>query len=64
MTAQIASRSTISSVADFGSASTLNSAGEFTTRANARYHKFRLTVSGGFTRAMGLDVNALPEGNR
>ena len=64
MTAQIASRSTLSSVASFGSASSLNSAGEFTTRANSRFHKFRLTVTGGFTRAMGLDVNAVPEGNR
>lgn len=64
MTAQIASRSLLTTPATYGSASTLNSAGEFTTRANSRYHKFRLTVSGGFTRAVGLDVNAVPEGNR
>jgi len=64
MTAQIASRSTLASPATFGPASTLNSSGEFTTRANSRYHTFRVTISGGFDRAMGLDVNAVPEGNR
>ncbi len=64
MTAQIASRPTLASVAAFGGASTLNETGEFTTRANSRYHTFRVTISGGFDRAMGLDVNAVPEGNR
>ena len=64
MTAQIASRSVLTTPATYSSESTLNSSGEFTTRANARYHKFRLTVSGGFTRAVGLDVNAVPEGKR
>ena len=64
MTVQIASRSTLASSASFGSVSTMNSLGEFTTRANARFHKFRLTISGGFTRAVGLDVDAKSEGNR
>jgi hypothetical protein len=64
MTAQVASRSTLASQASFGTESTLNSSGEFTLRANARWHKFRLTVSGGFARATGLDVNAVQEGNR
>ena len=64
MTAQIASRPTLASVAAIGGASTLNETGEFTTRANSRYHTFRVTISGGFDRAMGLDVNAVPEGNR
>lgn len=64
LTAQSASRSTRASDASWTGVSTLNSAGEFTMRANARYHKFRLNLSGGFTRAMGLDVTAIGEGDR
>lgn len=64
MTAQVASRSTLQTPSSFGGSSALNASGEFTTRANARYHKFRLNLSGGFSRAVGLDVNAVPEGNR
>lgn len=64
ISAQIASRSTLASQASFGSSLMINSAGKFTTRANARYHKFRLTLTGGFTRAAGLVVDAKPEGQR
>lgn len=64
VTMQVASRSTLAAQASFGGASALNSAGEFTFRANARWHRFRLTVTGGFTRAVGLDVSATAEGNR
>lgn len=33
-------------------------------RCDARYHRFRVKVSGGFEHATGTDVNAIPSGGR
>jgi len=30
---------------------------------NARYHRARVSVSGNFTRALGLDIDFAPEGS-
>lgn len=40
------------------SAASTNSSGLATMRKNARYHRVRLNISGGFTKAIGADVQA------
>jgi len=59
LTAQVASRNRQIDASSFGSALTLSSSGRFTTRENARYHKFRFNLSGNWTRAVGIQI--LPE---
>lgn len=41
-----------------------NSIGECRVRSNARYHRFRTKISGGFDRAIGLEISGAPEGMR
>lgn len=46
------------------SASTMNAVGTCPVRSNARYHRLKLEVSGGFERAMGSEVDFTKEGVR
>ena len=45
-------------------ASTMNATGTCPLRSNARYHRLKLEVSGGFERAMGSEVDFTKEGIR
>ena len=45
-------------------ASTMNSLGTCPLRSNARYHRLKLEVSGGFDRTMGSEVDFTKEGVR
>lgn len=44
--------------------STINSNGVCPVRANARYHRLKMRISGGFEKAMGFDLDAVPDGMR
>lgn len=44
--------------------STINSNGVCPVRANARYHRLKMRVTGGFEKAMGFDIDAVPDGMR
>lgn len=44
--------------------STINSNGWCPVRANARYHRVKLRISGGFERAEGFDIDAVRDGLR
>lgn len=57
VTAQVGTRSRQSDAASFGSSLTQSSSGRFTTRANARFHRFRLTVSDDWNDAIGVEVD-------
>lgn len=56
VTMQVGTRNVFSASTSFGSAISLNSSGECPTRANARYHRFRTNITGGFTSAQGVEV--------
>lgn len=44
--------------------SSINSNGVCPVRANARYHRLKMRVTGGFEKAMGFDIDAVPDGMR
>lgn len=48
----------------FGSRIETNSNGECFFRNNARYHRVRVTITGGFTKAIGVEAIANPAGAR
>ncbi len=56
MTVQIGTRDSLSDSVTWGMAISPNSAGNFPCRANARYHRMRVNLSGAFTHAQGLNV--------
>ena len=45
-------------------ASTMNATGTCPVRSNARYHRVKMEVSGGFTRVIGSEVELTKEGVR
>lgn len=57
VTAQIAARNRQKDAANFGAVLTESASGRFTLRENARYHRARLTISGEWTDAIGIDVD-------
>lgn len=60
VTAQVAGHGQPNKPADqamFGPALTLSSTGRFTPRSNARFHRFRLKVSGEWSDAIGIQVD-------
>ena len=57
-------RDRIQDTVSFGAASVINFNGECPVRANARYHRVRVEVSGGFSHATGFDFYARKEGMR
>lgn len=67
VTARIGRRSRQTDAVTFGSQLTQSSSGRFTTRSTARYHRFRLELSGDWTDAIGVAVDpqdARPVGRR
>lgn len=60
----IGSRPTLSGNVTYTAPISANATGEMPARANSRYHRFKLTIEGGFDRAHGLEVTATPEGGR
>lgn len=42
---------------------TVNSTGDCMARVNARYHRARLSISGDFSRALGIDIDFVREGS-
>lgn len=57
VTAEIGTRDRQSDTISWGSSLTQSSSGRFTSRANAKYHSFRLTVTGSdWTDALGVQV--------
>ena len=48
----------------FGSGVTANAIGSHPVRSSARYHRIRCDIAGGFQRAIGVRVNAIPNGER
>jgi hypothetical protein len=56
VTMQVGTRNAFNSSTSFASAISVNSSGECPVRANARYHRFRVNISGGFNSAQGVEV--------
>ena len=56
VTMQIGARNVLTEVVTWGTESAPNSTGNVEVRSNARYHRARVKVSGGFTHAQGVDV--------
>lgn len=56
VTLQIGTRNNLTESVTWGSAISANSTGEFESRSNARYHRGRLNISGGFNHAQGIEV--------
>jgi len=64
VTVSCGTRDQLTSNYSFGMAQGLNSIGEANFRSNARYHRFRVNISGGFTDAMGVEIEAKQGGRR
>lgn len=64
ITTEIAGRDKLTDSISYAAAVATNSNGFSPQRVNARYHRVRLNVSGGFERAIGFDLDARPEGTR
>lgn len=56
VTIQIGTRNALNESVTWGSAISANSAGNFPCRANARYHRMRVNISGAFDHAQGLNI--------
>lgn len=58
VTAEVGTRARLSDEVEWSSSLTQSSSGKFTIRSNARYHRFRLTISGNdWTDALGVQVD-------
>lgn len=64
VTAYVGGRDRLIDSVTWGSASTMNATGTCPVRSNARYHRLKMEVSGGFERAMGSEVEYTKEGVR
>ena len=62
ITAQVGYRNTVQESVTYTDASTANSEGECNLFATGRHLRARLSVSGGFTKAFGVDFDAVPAG--
>jgi hypothetical protein len=62
--ARVGKRDRLIDSVTYGAANALNSLGLCPVRANARYHRFRFDISGGFDHAIGFDVRFSKEGRR
>lgn len=58
VTVQMGARNLHSESASFGSAVSVNASGYCPVRSNARYHRARVNVTGGFNDAQGIDLIA------
>lgn len=64
ITTQIGQRDRLIDSVTWGTASPMNSIGICPVRSNARFHRVRMDITGGFDRAMGVDVDVRREGVR
>ena len=64
VTVQVAGKVTPQQTGMYGTGSTINVNGWCPLRSDARYHRYRLTLSGGWSMAMGLEIDAVPTGSR
>jgi hypothetical protein len=62
VTVKIGSRNSVSDAVTYSSPSTMNSEGECNIFNTGRYQRAQMTFSGGFTKAYGLDFDAVPAG--
>ena len=64
ITARVGGRDRLIDTVSWGATSTLNATGTCPVRSNARYHRARIDVAGGFDRAMGFEIDYTKEGVR
>jgi len=65
ISATVGQRDLLTNAVVWGSASNMNTTiGDCPVRSNARYHRFRIDVTGGFQRVMGIDIDFTREGRR
>jgi hypothetical protein len=57
VTARVGTRDRQIDMMTWGSSLNQSASGRFTTRANARFHRFELTASGDWTDIIGVQVN-------
>lgn len=62
ITIEMGTRETHDDTVSYADAVTVNSNGEANVLSNARYHRGRLTITGGFDHAYGIDVEATRAG--
>lgn len=56
VTATVGTRNRQSDSVTYGSSLTQSSSGRFTTRANARYHRLKFSLTGAWERAVGFEI--------
>ena len=63
---QVAARAAPNDTVTFGTASAMNASGLCPVRSSGRYHRARVNIAAGQTweHALGIDVDAVPEGQR
>lgn len=64
ITVRIGQRDRLIDSVTFGAASSMNATGVCPVRSNARFHRVRMDITGGFTRALGFDMDAVDDGVR
>ncbi|MEO6291890.1 MAG: hypothetical protein ABIO88_04640, partial [Burkholderiaceae bacterium] len=64
ITTQIGQRDRLIDTVTWSSAVSMNATGLCPHRSNARFHRLRQDISGGFTRVMGADIDYVAEGYR
>lgn len=63
-TATVGSRNRMQDAYAFGPSSTQNATGNCDARVDAFYHRYRVTTSGNFNHAIGVEVEAVSSGDR
>ena len=64
VTIQLTGRNVGTGSVSFSSAVSLNASGNAPVRQDARYHRARINISGGFDHAQGIDVTWKARGKR
>lgn len=59
---EVGTRDTTGAVVSYSAPATVNSYGEANLFASGRYHRARVTITGGFEHAYGLDFDSVPQG--
>lgn len=62
ITVQVGSRNTVQDAVTYSSAATVNSEGEANLFSTGRFQRARLTITGDFTKAYGIEYEAKPAG--
>jgi len=64
VTCQIGTRNLLSNSVTWGNSLSQLSNGDISCRSKARYHRFRINISGGFNFAQGIDITRLKRAGR